>query len=439
MEPLDSCGDIYGGDIFRCEACHIEPVTREIWEKIYPSSDPDNISYDESVAAPDKCEHAQADTNRERLMAYVASQLTDIAPLQPYQAHVTSDAAREFWETKRTPPGVLAEMLIGGSITSKYSYPFPKPLIFNGCGVKLSESDMALDETMTLAEALDFLRKLTATTPWQHALDFSRFVTMLLSNYCMYGVEMTDVRAPAFVITAHSPGAGKTYLANLLLAPFYGRITHCSLPSSKAEAEKTLHAMLYTAEHIVFDNVTAKTANALSDTLAAYLTSSTYAYRLLGTTETTTARRIPIVMCANGDVLSADMEERCMVIHLDGGEDALSAHPIPASHETPYDYMQSLEGRTQMMSALYAIVKHWDRQGRPAVKLLSPTRFPEWFGLFGAMVNAAGLLETGGSVEVGDSDLIYDDSLKNRREKIKEKLRVAQRRLDARSMGGSVE
>jgi len=38
-EPRDDSGDIYGKPLFRCEACQLQPVTREIWERFYPPAD----------------------------------------------------------------------------------------------------------------------------------------------------------------------------------------------------------------------------------------------------------------------------------------------------------------------------------------------------------------------------------------------------------------
>lgn len=47
VEPFDDFGDIMGGDLFRCEACKLQPLTREIYEMIYPPSDPDNHPFDD--------------------------------------------------------------------------------------------------------------------------------------------------------------------------------------------------------------------------------------------------------------------------------------------------------------------------------------------------------------------------------------------------------
>ena len=45
IEPLDSLGDLYGGDIFRSEAYEFEPVTKEIWGRLF--SGPDCCSFEE--------------------------------------------------------------------------------------------------------------------------------------------------------------------------------------------------------------------------------------------------------------------------------------------------------------------------------------------------------------------------------------------------------
>jgi hypothetical protein len=48
VEPFDEFGDIMGGDLFRCESYELQPVTREIWERIYPVSNPDNLAFEET-------------------------------------------------------------------------------------------------------------------------------------------------------------------------------------------------------------------------------------------------------------------------------------------------------------------------------------------------------------------------------------------------------
>jgi hypothetical protein len=47
VEPFDEHGDIFGGDLFRCEGSELEPITREIWEQVYPSSDSENFRFEE--------------------------------------------------------------------------------------------------------------------------------------------------------------------------------------------------------------------------------------------------------------------------------------------------------------------------------------------------------------------------------------------------------
>lgn len=46
FEPLDNFGDIMGGDIFRTEACWLEPPTQEGWSKCFGS--PGCLSFEEA-------------------------------------------------------------------------------------------------------------------------------------------------------------------------------------------------------------------------------------------------------------------------------------------------------------------------------------------------------------------------------------------------------
>lgn len=56
-EERDMRGDILSGDIFRCEACELDPCTREQWEKNYPPSDVENYSFDEMCVPNVKVSH----------------------------------------------------------------------------------------------------------------------------------------------------------------------------------------------------------------------------------------------------------------------------------------------------------------------------------------------------------------------------------------------
>lgn len=51
VEPLDECGDIMGGDLFRCEACELQEATREKWELKYPVDNADVFTFDEIIGA----------------------------------------------------------------------------------------------------------------------------------------------------------------------------------------------------------------------------------------------------------------------------------------------------------------------------------------------------------------------------------------------------
>lgn len=62
FEPLDHQGDIQGGDIFRTEACFLEPATRGRWEEVYCG--PCCFSFDKMCLQPQPTKKANANFRR---------------------------------------------------------------------------------------------------------------------------------------------------------------------------------------------------------------------------------------------------------------------------------------------------------------------------------------------------------------------------------------
>ena len=189
---------------------------------------------------------------------------------------------------------------------------------------------------------------------------------------------------PCFIFIANAEGAGKTLLAQICIVPTLG-----AMPiSSKADDDDEMRKALITAIReallvLFFDNIKGRLS---SEPLEAFLSAPVYGGRKLGVNENVTGDNVTTVFCTgNGMTVSPDMRRRSLFceLHLEveRAEDRKFSRVL--------DVPTLLIMRPMVLAALWAMVRHWDANGRPA-----PSRghsaFPTWANIVGGIVEAAG-------------------------------------------------
>ncbi len=122
--------------------------------------------------------------------------------------------------------------------------------------------------------------------------------------------------SPLFVISASTPGSGKTLLSRLISLIADGRSPGMkTLSSSEEETRKMLTSSLMEGETIlVFDNVNKAVQ---SPALDGFLTSTRWSDRVLGTSQIITLPNLTVpILTANNGTLGSDTARRSLVIRL---------------------------------------------------------------------------------------------------------------------------
>lgn len=181
--------------------------------------------------------------------------------------------------------------------------------------------------------------------------------------------------APMFLVTAHQPGSGKSYLCDLI-ALFAGPkpSSKSSFPVSNEECGKLLLSQLMRAPAVIeFDNVT--TDIKTFDKLCTALTSEHIEGRVLGTSSTVGVSTRALFLSSGNNVKPVgDMLRRTMVIHLDPKLET------PSSRK--FDRPQLLDDvrreRTRYVTAALTVVRAWLASGATTVTCRPLGSFGEW-------------------------------------------------------------
>ena len=198
------------------------------------------------------------------------------------------------------------------------------------------------------------------------------------------------VRTPLFMYIANRERAGKDYLADLRMLIYTGSaIEEAPLNSgsghnSEELRKKLLSSLVAGKRFLHFAN---NKGNLDSGVFEQILTSPKYEDRMLGRNEIVEVNNeLEFSLSGNtGITFSADLSNRSKVIrlHLDI-EDANKRE-----FKNPDLHKWVLDNRDQVLSSIYALVKHWDNNGRPP-GTVPFTSFHEWASICGGVMESCG-------------------------------------------------
>lgn len=244
----------------------------------------------------------------------------------------------------------------------------------------------AINEEMNAEQAISYIEDLLGEFKFP---DTARSKGVAIAG--MIGLFVTSMLPsgslrPCFVVVANAEGAGKTLLVKSITHPVFGRISVGSMPDRDEEIEKRISSFLIKGEKLlVFDNVRGRLD---SPALEALLTAPNWNGRLLGRSEPIDVPNLSTVfITGNGLTVTPDLRRRSLFINL--------MLRVERAEEQVFNRLLDDEVLTGMrpdtLSALWALVRHWDSNGRPDFKEPSHSAFPRWAALVGGIMQAAGL------------------------------------------------
>jgi hypothetical protein len=204
---------------------------------------------------------------------------------------------------------------------------------------------------------------------------------------------------PAIVIDAPSPGAGKSYLSQVIQT-VHGGVLRAGWPSTDEELGKSILSTLLgtTAPVVIFDNVRGKIRSPKFESL---LTSPDFKDRLLGFNRDAEMPNDRLWMItANNAEIGGDLARRCYWITIDP--------KMPRPHERT-GFRLNLrewvpENRVNILSALLTIVRGWVAAGSPKAELKRSDHYATWDAAIEGMLAWAGFPGQFGFVEEARQD-----------------------------------
>lgn len=293
--------------------------------------------------------------------------------------------AAAYLHSRRSHPGVRVleavtsapVFLADGSILQERGY--------NAAARVFLEPNVTVEvpDAPTLAHAraaVALFRDLLCDVRFASPADFSSWLAALLSP--LVKAATGNAPAPLFIISAASPGSGKSLLAEILAqvvtgAPFELRPYN---PKDAGEWGKRLTSYVKAAcPYAVFDNQKDRIGDPLLDAL---ITSPTWSDRQLGASD---APPLPNVTTwlATGNNLEpeGDTVRRVLMVRIE----ALEERPQERSgwrHNLMGGY--ALEHRAELLSAALTLLRAYHCAGRPDMKLAAWT-----FGPWGELIRGA--------------------------------------------------
>ena len=239
-------------------------------------------------------------------------------------------------------------------------------------------------EQLTVGEAKKVLDELLCEFRFEDAQRSKAVAVSAMFTLFALGLLPPGCLRPCFIYLANAEGAGKTLLVKCAVVPVFGTFPASAIPSDEAEIRKTLLCAVREGRLVlVFDNVKDRLS---SGALEAFITSATWTDRVLGVSASFTGPNYcTVFITGNQCSVSPDMRRRSLFVCLFQPVD----RPEARQFKKPLEVPQLLELRGKIRSALWALVKHWDKANRPACSSTSPS-FQDWSNMIGGIVEHAG-------------------------------------------------
>jgi hypothetical protein len=207
-------------------------------------------------------------------------------------------------------------------------------------------------------------------------------IAAMLTIYGLHLLSPTCL-VPAFVYTANDAGCGKGLCCMLAAVPVFGALPTGVQPTSEQEMEKLLFSVARSRQQVIFlDNVDRHLA---SPALESFLTTSQVSGRILGeTTFASFPKKTVVLINGNNCTVRGDMRRRSVFVEFFMEE-------LQAEHrriENPLSESVIIQKRSEILSALYSLVKSWCDANKPPPKRLLQG-FTEWSAVIAGIIEHA--------------------------------------------------
>lgn len=240
-------------------------------------------------------------------------------------------------------------------------------------------------EMWTLDAAVTYLRTLLKDFPYgDDGRSIAVQLSAMLTMYCQLLFGERD-RFPMIYFNANQPGSGKSRLAEMCIYPIYGTADPLTY-SDNDEFVKKLDSWAQTGLAYAFlDDVSGLVKN---NDLNRWITSPTWSGRVMHSHRTFSLFNQKLtLLTGNQATLSEDLTRRSLMVDL-------WSEMLPGDRQFELvldtEWLAQAKNRGDILSALFALVKHWANHNHAqAYKQLVPS-FEGWSRIVPAIVTLAG-------------------------------------------------
>lgn len=295
-----------------------------------------------------------------------------------------------------------------------YGYDAESKIFTLDTGVEF-EHDMSLDDARTILRAL--LREFPFGD--RRSTGLSRNEAIVIAGLLsMFGGPLLSATARRlnFMFSSNSVGSGKTLLAQIIVTTVLGLCDVQPVPETEENWRKILDTeCLAGSPYILFDDVNGFFR---SQILNAFLTAPTWSGRRMHSQSKFAVPKLATVFLTGNNLeVSPDVARR--FLHCKMVTDEADPQARKIEHVISDEWIERPESRRQILGALWAIVREWDRAGRPAGSR-AVRGYEAWSECFGGMVSFAGFgdpleplpVEESGNSELADMVALLEELAK---------------------------
>ena len=207
-----------------------------------------------------------------------------------------------------------------------------------------------------------------------------------------------------FLYNANSQRSGKTLLAKMAITPIFGSFkTQPWQPNDEVMTKLLDSEVLAASNYICFDNIRGILA---SQPLEGFMTSPHWAGRVLGKSEIFEAENnAQIFITGNNLNIGTDVFQRFLTIDLNIEE--ANAQDREILNVIDDYWLSQDQNRHKVISCLWAMIRYWNKAGRPEASGKPFLGFEIWGKTIGGIVEHAGfgnILERPVLVNAGDTE-----------------------------------
>mgnify|MGYP000514731747 CR=1 FL=1 len=281
-------------------------------------------------------------------------------------------------------------------------------------GIWTHKGALDFDEDMDFDEAVNTLYKPFCTFGWRNELrDMAIHFAAIMSTFCR---GLYDGPTPMFVYNANQRKSGKSVLAAVPGWLVTGsKAIMALLPDAEEALEKRLAAVANSNKPFLnFDNVDWKGKKIESGKLDGWLTGTEAEFQKFFTQDMVSKiYKTVTIMSGNKLELSEDLDRRSLMADLLNHLPVAETKPPKGAIVLDETWFRATENRKQMLSACWAIVREWDKAGRPKGPMGELGSFEPWSQIIPHLVYFAGntaaskpwnCMMVSANTEIGDKD-----------------------------------